>query len=477
MAGTGKSTISLTVAEMFHTHGRLGASFFFSRGQGDLGNATKLFINLSAMLLRQIPELLKPLKEALEDDPAIFRKGLRQQWKSLLLQPLQKVTLSSPQSAPIIILIDALDECENNQDVKLILESFSQIVSIRSLQIRIFLTSRPEHHIGSGFRQNLGGSHHCFVLHEIEAQVVDADIRRYFRSEMDSICEEFEIPEDLRPGSAVIQTLCERAGQLFIYASTVCLLLRDILPFEGFEEGLETIMTDYRGLDEVYLGVLKHAVRGFNKPALQHRKEKLIGKLKQVIGSIVMLFSPLSPDSLSALLSKDREEIQPVLNSLRSILEVSNLSDDEETIRLLHPSFRDFLIDESRCSDNLFWVKPSETHGVLFGYCLDLMSRELKADMCDLRLPGYRSKNIDKSVIDNAFSPELQYAVRYWGRHLQLSDLYTRSEHCYNTSRALVIFLRKHFLNLVEALTLLGLYLEGIQQFGAIKIDLENVSY
>jgi hypothetical protein len=39
MAGTGKSTISRTVAQSFHDKDQLGASFFFKRGEGDRGRA------------------------------------------------------------------------------------------------------------------------------------------------------------------------------------------------------------------------------------------------------------------------------------------------------------------------------------------------------------------------------------------------------------------------------------------------------
>jgi hypothetical protein len=42
MAGTGKSTIANTIAQNYFKQGRLAASFFFSRGGGDTGNASKL---------------------------------------------------------------------------------------------------------------------------------------------------------------------------------------------------------------------------------------------------------------------------------------------------------------------------------------------------------------------------------------------------------------------------------------------------
>ena len=43
MAGTGRSTIARTVARAFYDQGRLGASFFFSRGRRDLVEADNFF--------------------------------------------------------------------------------------------------------------------------------------------------------------------------------------------------------------------------------------------------------------------------------------------------------------------------------------------------------------------------------------------------------------------------------------------------
>jgi pantothenate kinase-related protein Tda10 len=46
MAGTGKSTISKTIASHLKKNRSLGASFFFKRGEEDRGNAKKLFPTL-----------------------------------------------------------------------------------------------------------------------------------------------------------------------------------------------------------------------------------------------------------------------------------------------------------------------------------------------------------------------------------------------------------------------------------------------
>ena len=46
MAGTGKSTIARTVAKSFADQGHLGASFFFKKGEGDRGNASRFFTTI-----------------------------------------------------------------------------------------------------------------------------------------------------------------------------------------------------------------------------------------------------------------------------------------------------------------------------------------------------------------------------------------------------------------------------------------------
>src|SRR5271155_4641747 len=50
MAGTGKSTIARTVARTFYDQDRLGASFFFSRGEVDVSHSAKFVTSIAAQL-------------------------------------------------------------------------------------------------------------------------------------------------------------------------------------------------------------------------------------------------------------------------------------------------------------------------------------------------------------------------------------------------------------------------------------------
>jgi hypothetical protein len=82
-------------------------------------------------------------------------------------------------------------------------------------------------------------------------------------------------------------------------------------------------------------------------------KLQLAEAFKRVIGTIVILSVPLSATALARLLAMRMETIHLRLRYLRSVLDVSE--NQGSLIRLLHPSFRDFLLDKRRCCDQHFW--------------------------------------------------------------------------------------------------------------------------
>jgi hypothetical protein len=123
-------------------------------------------------------------------------------------------------------------------------------------------------------------------------------------------------------------------------------------------------------------------------------------------------------------------------------------------LRLHHPSFRDFLLDKDRCSDSHFWVDERQAHQTLAVKCIQLMSISLKLDICDIKAPGVLVTDIESSQVKKCLSPEVQYACIYWVQHLQRSraQLYG---HVY-------LFLQKHLLHWLEALSWIGKTSEGI---------------
>ena len=176
--------------------------------------------------------------------------------------------------------------------------------------------------------------------------------------------------------------------------------------------------------------------------------------MRRILGSIVVLFSPLSINSLSRLLHVPREEVDQTLEDLHAILNVPD--DQARPLRHHHPSFRDYLLNKDRCSDALFWVDENQAHRGLVDHCIKLMSTSLKRDICDLQAPGTLTAEIESSRVRQCLSSEVQYACIYWVQHIQRSGTQLYDDDQVHQ------FLQKYLLNWLEALGLMGKISEGI---------------
>ncbi|KAF4545816.1 Vegetative incompatibility protein HET-E-1 [Lasiodiplodia theobromae] len=212
MAGTGKSTISRTVAQSFADEGVLGASFFFKRGEKDRSSAALLFTTLAARLAN-IPILAAPIRKAIETDPELPQKALKEQFEHLLIRPLESFKGDPINPKRIVLVIDALDECERDDDVRVIIRLLSQARTLHSVRLRTFVTSRPELPIRLGF-SNIEGQYQDLVLHKIPKPVIEHDIAAFLEHKLKEIRDECnrlstgnpQLPSNW-PGIEAIQTL------------------------------------------------------------------------------------------------------------------------------------------------------------------------------------------------------------------------------------------------------------------------------
>ena len=179
MAGTGKSTIAHTVAREYHEKERLGASFFFTRGEGDLSGARKFFTSIAVQLAKK-PPLRTSICDAIAEHEDIADKAFRDQWTHLILRPLSKLAAGSIHS-PLIIIIDALDECESQDDIRKIISLLPGARALKTIQLRVLVTSRPETPIRHGFDDVPKAKLHALVLHDISLFIVNEDIKIFFR--------------------------------------------------------------------------------------------------------------------------------------------------------------------------------------------------------------------------------------------------------------------------------------------------------
>jgi hypothetical protein len=439
LAGTGKSTIARTLARQCYEQSRLGASFFFSRGGGDTGYAGKFFTSLALQLARKSQYLRRYICEAIENSD-IANQSLSEQWRQLILGPLSKLS-GSPNSSAYIIVIDALDECENEKDIQVILKLISEAQSLKNVRIRVFLTSRPDTPIRYGFAQISVERHRDVILHDISASVINHDISVFLNHNLQVIRDENSLDGDW-PGENVVTNLVQKANGLFIWAATACRFIEG--PFA--EAQISMIMagdidaeSPEGHLNHLYTTVLQNTLR----PNYGEKvRQTLYSSLRKILGSVVVLFSPLSVRSLSIML--DEKGAGNVIKDLHAIMHIPTAQNHH--LRLHHPSFRDFLLNKNRCTDLNFWVDEKLAHKKLAEHCVQLMSNLLKKDICGVVIPGTFVIDIERSQVDKHLSPEVQYACLYWIQHVLKSDPQIQDNgHVHQ-------FLQHYFLYWLEAL-------------------------
>ena len=109
LAGTGKSTITQSFSETIDNDGSLGASFFCSRDYLDRKELKNIFPTLAYQLACHYPHFRSHIITTLKKDPTLVHSSLISQLENLLVDPLSR------ESIPCIIVIDALDECVDDQ--------------------------------------------------------------------------------------------------------------------------------------------------------------------------------------------------------------------------------------------------------------------------------------------------------------------------------------------------------------------------
>lgn len=458
MAGTGKSTIALTLAHKLNNIKSLGATFFFSRASGSSKSAANFVGTLAYDLAKTIPQYKDLVCEAISGNTDVSRQGLRNQWEVLIIGPLSKIKLS--RRLTMNCIIDALDECDSEDDIKMILQLLVEAKDLSTVDLGVFVTSRPEVAMRLGFGNMTEILHETLDLRDVPRQTVENDIAVFLRHELRRISQDHKLHD--WPSQGDIQSLVERADGLFIYAATVCGFVEDKNwdPQERLFEVLRGGSAEVGGtvqLDEMYREVLRCAL---TKDRREGEVIRLCDRFKQVVGSIVTLSDTLSVSALANLLNIRPRNVELALGSLHSVLNIPK--DSEIPVRLLHPSFHDFLSGEARCEDRRFFVDKVSVHGRLFTSCLETMSVALKRNMCNLKLPGSSPQDIQNGILDQLLPRYVQYACQYWLEHLACASYQQWSDLGLCDEGIVHRFFQQKYLYWLEAMCLMGKVSEAV---------------
>ena len=414
LAGTGKSTIAQTFSEIIAKTGVLGASFFCSRDYLDRKELKNIFPTLAYQLACRYPAFRSHIVQVIKRDPSVAQSSLISQLKDLIIGPLASTNISC------VIVVDALDECVDDQPSSAILSVLGRYVKQLSF-VKFFITGRPEPRIRSGFRLPLlEPLTHIFLLHEVKLSSVDGDIQLYLQDKLTAIAKQRSNLDvsDPWPCDEDLVALTKKSSGLFIFAATLARFIES--EYHQPNERLQLIVTSSdstvhegrAGIDPLYTQVLTIAFS-------EAKEATVFANLRRVLGAVVLAFNPLSREQIAGIFDLDPSHIATTLRHLHSVLLVPN--EDSKEIRVFHKSFPDFLQDRSRCSDPNFFIHSPAHHGGIALGCLELL-KKLKPNPCHLPDSVMNRDVVNlPELLEDKVGSATRYACGFWAMHVRLS--------------------------------------------------------
>lgn len=381
----------------------LAASFFFNRQDNNRCDTNRVVATIAYQLAISIPALKRTICDVIELDRTILTRRLEVQLEKLIIEPMR----SLPQKDySWIITIDALDEC---QDIDQMARLITRVINL-PIHLRFFITSRHEPRIPAEIRR-------AGLSYDLQDFQPDEDICLFLTRSLQSVRQArshvmSHIPS-LWPSGDALNILVKKSSGLFIYASTVARFIGDEyrIPHRQLEMVLENSSSPgLTELDQLYMQVLSSSTPGNAE------------FVRSVVGAIVLLRNPLSPQALAYLLRIEIDDLQLLFEKLHSILLIPDLSIPVNfvtgLVTTIHLSLYDFITCEDRSGP--YFVDPSSKDADLAKYCLDRIATLPRLTFLTSRDP-YQCRSAVAEYMeccDRAHKSATRYACYYWSSHL-----------------------------------------------------------
>ncbi|KAH8104178.1 hypothetical protein DFH11DRAFT_1520190, partial [Phellopilus nigrolimitatus] len=420
-AGSGKSAVANSVADMFHSQRLLLGCFFCHRDDPECHNPVNLIPTLAYHLSKWHRQYRKEVLSVLQgQDEMLLAKDVDWQFDLLIRKPfisLEKSAEVPPE--PLIIVIDALDECGDSVQSRILLTRCIARLADAAPWLKVFLTSKHCLEI----QQVLTQSHTIqFQEVNIHTGVVDTkkDILEYTRF----CAENLPIPQSCRllkqEEVVILAGKAMKTPGCFSWIKSI---------FE-FDADKPDTLADVRRLLGEHDGSPESELNDFyaSKIHAAHRGDLKALPITQAILCTLFVMSRYRPLPITALV-----EFLPSLPEGGYLSEsalarfISNLYpvlySQNGAIQIYHPSFLDLIGQELYSTQ--FRIDPVQFKTDIALECLHIMLSGLKFNICQLKtsyLPNSAIPDLEDKISEH-ISQGLQYSCLSWMYHISSSNL------------------------------------------------------
>jgi hypothetical protein len=414
-AGAGKSTIASSVVDQL-SKDFVVASFFCKRDTAGLSSWRKILTTLLYQMARNadLHRFRNILLQNLKENPSLAADQFLPEMEKLVIGVLENVPRDRI-SKQVIITIDALDECANEEDSSLLTLPRNYLIHFLSRMVqaadwlKVIITSRPYDDIQSSFNRIQSCCDHQNYPLDLNSTETAEDLYKYAQHCVGILVSEYGM---YQPSVDEIKLFSKRANGLFIWLATSYRFLCKVVTInEWFKKLLGDSQTSEAlpDLYSLYKTVLQECV---------HNIQDNIEYVKRTLEIIITVFEPVSSSDITTLTCDNEGErgyILKVFNWLKSVV----VTDKDDKIYVYHPSFVDFLHSESA---GVFQVKDVDANTKIATKCLhSMLSKDgLHFNMCSLKSSFCLNKDVEclQESVQKSISTLLQYCCIYWVKHL-----------------------------------------------------------
>ncbi|KAL7928858.1 hypothetical protein V8C35DRAFT_220486 [Trichoderma chlorosporum] len=432
--GKGKTMLLCGIIDELRKEPNLTLSYFFCQAtEAKLSNATSILRGLMYLLILQQPPLLQNLRKRYDITGEKLFQGANF-WGTLV--DIFTEMLSSDNLGSAIFIVDALDEC--TVDRHKLLDFI--VKSSDTCRAKWIVSGRNWEDIDRRLRklkQTVG-------LHlELNQELISKAVDTYITYKVNQLAEDKEYEEETK--DAVMKHLTFNAQGTFLWVALVCKELAD--PETQSWHTINKLTSFPPGLKPLY------------KRMMDKIEDSADAKYcKEILAIISTVYRPIRLQELKVL-SKSLEKFP--LKDLRIVITCcgSFLTLRQDTIVFIHQSAKDYLLEKA-AQQILPFGLANQHHGI-FSRSLEVLSKTLRRDICDLSAPGVLIDEILPSQLD-VLTP-IAYASVYWIDHLGDSKPAER-DHSSNMQDNIIIvdFMKNKYVYWLECLSLLRWVPEGI---------------
>jgi hypothetical protein len=427
-------------------------SYFFCQGtDSKLNNATAVLRGLIYLLLVQEKSLISHLcekynsagRQLFEDTNAFFA-----------LLTIFTDMLHDPRLTRVYLIVDALDECDAG--LSHLLDLIVRNASASSSCVKWLVSSRNRYDIEERLR--LDSSRMKLSL-ELNSNQVSNAVNAYINHKVLQLTKLKNYDSKLQ--NDVTSYVHANADGTFLWVALVCKQLEHT----NRRKTLSVLKSFPTGLQPFYQRMMKQMCTLNDSEDVEF--------CRRILASVTLVYRPIQLEELISTASLP-EELSDDLQSLEELVELcgSFLIIRESIIYFVHQSAKDYLTVNAKLE--IFPSGRAEVHWGIVSRSLQVMSDTLRRDIYDLREPG---TPIDKvNSVDPDPLSRIRYACVYWIDHLCEIESGPHDQVDLCNDGTTQMFLKKHFLHWLEALSLMRSISSGVVMVGKLQNWLRVIS-